>query len=264
MPYEYLIVEQRGAADWVTLNRPEQLNTLNPQLLRELNDYFGALERNYAVRVVVLRGAGRAFCAGLDMKATGGTPLDAGSDAMMRSQREFSGLVMRMRRCPQPVIGLLHGHAAGGGFSIALGCDVRIAAAGTKMNCAFIKIGLSGCEMGVSYHLPRLVGTSIAAELLYTGRFVDAERALRIGLVSEVVPPEQLEAAGQALAEDMLATAPLGLRLTKECFWAAVDGNDLPSVIAMEDRNQVLTVVNGDLAEGIQAFLGKRKPNYSA
>jgi enoyl-CoA hydratase/carnithine racemase len=264
MPYEHLIIEQRGAADWVTLNRPEQLNTLNPQLLRELNDYFGALERNYAVRVVVLRGAGRAFCAGLDMKATGGTPLDAGSDAMMRSQREFSGLVMRMRRCPQPIIGLLHGHAAGGGFSIALGCDVRIAAAGTKMNCAFIKIGLSGCEMGASYHLPRLVGSSVAAELLYTGRFIDAERALRVGLVSEVVPPEQLEAAGQTLADEMLATAPLGLRLTKECFWAAVDGNDLPSVIAMEDRNQVLTVVNGDLAEGIQAFLHKHKPNYRA
>ena len=263
MVYEHLIVEKAGAADWVTLNRPEQLNTLNPQLLRELNDYFGALERNYAVRVVVLKGAGRAFCAGLDMKASGSAPIGADTDAMLRSQREFSGLVMRMRRCPQPVIGLLHGHAAGGGFSIALGCDVRIAAAGTKMNCAFIKIGLSGCEMGASYHLPRLVGSSVAAELLYTGRFIDAERALRVGLVSEVVPLEQLEAAGQALADDMLATAPLGLRLTKECFWAAVDGNDLPSVIAMEDRNQVLTVANGDLAEGMRAFLEKRKPEYS-
>ena len=186
--------------DWVTLNRPEQLNTLNPRLLRELNDYFGALERNYAVRVVVLKGAGRAFCAGLDMKASRGAPIGTDTDAMMQGQREFSGLVMRMRRCPQPIIGLLHGHAAGGGFSIALGCDVRIAAQGTKMNCAFIKIGLSGCEMGASYHLPRLVGSSVAAELLYTGRFIDADRALRVGLVSEVVPPEQLDAAGQALA----------------------------------------------------------------
>jgi len=264
MAYQHLIVEPHGAVDWVTLNRPEQLNTLNPQLLRELNDYFAALERNYAVRVVVLRGAGRVFCAGLDMKADGGTPLRSNADAMLRSQREFSGLVMRMRRCPQPVIGLLHGHAAGGGLSIALGCDVRIAAAGTKMNCAFIKIGLSGCEMGASYHLPRLVGTSVAAELLYTGRFIDAERALRVGLVSEVVPPDQLEAAGRALAEEMIATAPLGLRLTKECFWAAVDGNDLPSVVAMEDRNQVLTVANGDLTEGIRAFLDKRKPKYVA
>jgi len=262
MGYEHLIVESQGAADWVTLNRPEQLNTLNPRLLHELNDYFGGLERNHAVRVVVLKGAGRAFCAGLDMKAGGGTPIGSDADAMMRGQREFSGLVMRMRRCPQPIIGLLHGHAAGGGFSIALGCDVRIAAAGTKMNCAFIRIGLSGCEMGASYHLPRLVGSSVAAELLYTGRFIDAERALRVGLVSEVVAPEQLQAAGQALVDDMLATAPLGLRLTKECFWAAVDGNDLPSVIAMEDRNQVLAVANGDLAEGIDAFLHKRKPRY--
>jgi enoyl-CoA hydratase/carnithine racemase len=263
MAYEHLIVESKGAVDWVTLNRPEQLNTLNPLLLRELNDYFGALERNYAVRVVVLKGAGRAFCAGLDMKASRGAPIGTDTDAMMQGQREFSGLVMRMRRCPQPIIGLLHGHAAGGGFSIALGCDVRIAAQGTKMNCAFIKIGLSGCEMGASYHLPRLVGSSVAAELLYTGRFIDADRALRVGLVSEVVPPEQLDAAGQALAGEMVATAPLGLRLTKECFWAAVDGNDLPSVIAMEDRNQVLTVANGDLAEGMSAFLEKRKPNYA-
>ena len=183
---------------------------------------------------------------------------------MMRSQREFSGLVMRMRRCPQPIIALLHGHAAGGGFSIALGADVRIAAQGTKMNCAFIKIGLSGCEMGASYHLPRLVGTSVAAELLYTGRFIDAERALRLGLVSDVVPADQLVTAGKALADDMLATAPLGLRLTKECFWAAVDGNDLASVIAMEDRNQVLTVANGDLAEGMQAFLEKRRPAFAS
>ena len=257
MAFEHLMVQPDGAVDWVTLNRPEQLNTLNPQLLRELNDYFAGLERNYAVRVVVLQGAGRAFCAGLDMKAADSSPPGAGTDAMLRSQREFSGLVMRMRRCPQPIIGLLHGHAAGGGFSIALGCDVRIAAEGTKMNCAFIKIGLSGCEMGASYHLPRLVGTSVAAELLYTGRFIDAERALRVGLVSEVVPADQLAAAGKALADDMMATAPLGLRLTKECFWAAVDGNDLPSAIAMEDRNQVLTVANGDLAEGMQRLSGK-------
>lgn len=119
-------------------------------------------------------------------------------------------------------------------------------------------------RLGASHHLPRLVGTSVASELLYTGRFIDAERALRVGLVSEVVPMNQLEAAGQALADDMLATAPLGLRLTKQCRWAAVDGNDLSSAIAMEDRNQVLTVANGDLAEGIQAFLEKRKPDYAA
>jgi len=261
MPYQHLIVEKDGAADWVTLNRPEQLNTLTVESLAELNHYFDSLLRNYAVRVVVLRGAGRAFCAGLDIKAAG-SPTGRTPDTALQGQREFSGLAMRMRRCPQPVIGLIHGHAAGGGFSIALACDVRIAAEGTKLNCAFIKIGLSGCEMGASYHLPRLVGTSVAAELLYTGRFIDAQRALRVGLVSDVVPADRLAAAGKALADEMLATAPLGLRLTKECFWAAVDGNDLPSVIAMEDRNQVLTVANGDLDEGMRAFVEKRAPRF--
>ena len=262
MQYQHMIVDKRGAADWVTLNRPDNLNALTRESLAELNHYFDSLLENYAVRVVVLRGAGRAFCAGLDIKAANSGPRNNLPEPLMQSQRAFSGLVMRMRRCPQPVLGLIHGHAAGGGFSIALGCDIRIAAEGTKMNCAFIKIGLSGCEMGASYHLSRLVGTSVAAELLYTGRFIDAQRALRVGLVSDVVPADQLEAAGAALVQDMLATAPLGLRLTKECFWANVDGNDLASAIAIEDRNQVLTVANGDLTDGMRAFVEKRKPQY--
>ena len=125
------------------------------------------------------------------------------ADEGLVSQRSFSGLVMKIRRAPQPIIGLLHGYAGGGGFSIALGCDVRIAVEGTKMNCAFIKIGLSGCEMGSSYHLPRRIGTSNAAELLYTGRLIDAARALRLGLVSDVVPETDLIATGKALADDM-------------------------------------------------------------
>ena len=116
--------------------------------------------------------------------------------------------------------------------------------------------------MGSSYHLPRLIGTSNAAELLYTGRFIDATRALRLGLVSDVVPEADLEATGRALAADMVATAPLGLRLSKEAFWASVDAQNLESAIAMEDRNQILSVANGDLDEGIAAFLEKRKPQW--
>ncbi|MBK8959719.1 MAG: enoyl-CoA hydratase/isomerase family protein [Proteobacteria bacterium] len=261
MSYTTLLVEKHGAVDWLTLNRPDALNSLSLRMVAELHDYFDSLQNNYEVRVVVIRGAGRLFCAGLDMKDGERQPA-RGSDDGMVSQRRFSGLVMKMRRAPQPMIGLLHGYAAGGGFSIALGCDVRIAAEGTKMNCAFIKIGLSGCEMGSSYHLPRLIGTSNAAELLYTGRFIDAARALRFGLVSDVVPEAELVATGRALADDMLATAPLGLRLTKEAFWANVDAQSLDSAIAMEDRNQILAVTNGDLKEGIAAFLGKRTPNW--
>jgi enoyl-CoA hydratase/carnithine racemase len=262
MTYTTLQIEKDGPVDWLTLNRPDALNGLSRRMVAELHDYFDRLQDDHSVRVVVMRGAGRMFCAGLDMKDPERDPL-RDSDSGMISQRRFSGLVMKMRRAPQPIIGLLHGYAAGGGFSIALGCDVRIAAEGTKMNCAFIKIGLSGCEMGSSYHLARLVGTSNAAELLYTGRFVDAERALRIGLVSHVVPADELAATGKALADDMVATAPLGLRLTKEAFWANVDAQGLDAAIALEDRNQILTVANGDLAEGIDAFLGKRRPDWT-
>lgn len=262
MTYATLLVEKDGPVDWLTLNRPDALNSLNRSMVRELHHYFDTLQDNYDVRVVVIRGAGRVFCAGLDMKDPDAEPLTRTDDGMI-SQRRFSSLVMKMRRAPQPMIGLLHGYAAGGGFSIALGCDVRIAATGTKMNCAFIKIGLSGCEMGASYHLPRLIGASNAAELLYTGRFIDAERALRTGLVSDVVPEEALASAGKSLADDMVATAPLGLRLTKEAFWANVDAQSLDTAIAMEDRNQILTVANGDLGEGIAAFLDKRKPDWA-
>jgi enoyl-CoA hydratase len=268
MEYKNLIVEKRGRVDWVTFNRPDNLNALSRDFVAELNHYFDSLLEDYDTRVVVLKGAGRAFCAGLDMKdpnrtADQETEFNNGvTNKGMISQRRFSGIVMRMRRCPQPIIGLIHGFAAGGGFSIALGCDVRIAAEGTKMNCAFIKIGLSGCEMGASYHLPRLIGTSNAAELLMTGRFIDADRALRTGLVSDVVPMDQLEATGQALVDDMMVTAPLGLRLTKEAFWANVDAQNLETAIALEDRNQILTSANGDVAEGVASFLEKRVPNY--
>lgn len=261
MDYTTLLVEKRGPVDWLIFNRPESLNSLSRRMVSELHHYFDSLQTDYSVRVVVLRGAGRMFCAGLDMKDPERKPSRNADDGMI-SQRSFSGLVMKMRRAPQPMIGLLHGYAAGGGFSIALGCDVRIAAEGTKMNCAFIKIGLSGCEMGSSYHLPRLIGTSNAAELLYTGRFIDAARALRLGLVSDVVPEADLMAVGESLAADMIATAPLGLRLTKEAFWASVDAQGLDSAIAMEDRNQILTVANGDLDEGIAAFLEKRRPDW--
>lgn len=264
MSYENITIEKDGAIDWVTFNRPDHLNALSRDLVAELNDYFDSLLENYDVRVVVLKGSGRAFCAGLDMKDDKRPDGPITTNQSLQGQRRFSGIVMRMRRCPQPIIGLIHGYAAGGGFSIALGCDIRIAAEGTKMNCAFIKIGLSGCEMGASYHLPRLVGTSVAAELLMTGRFINAERALRVGLVSDVVPQEDLIATGKELADEMIATAPLGLRLTKEAFWANVDAQNLDAAVALEDRNQILTVANGDVSEGVRSFLEKRPPNYVA
>jgi enoyl-CoA hydratase len=130
------------------------------------------------------------------------------------------------------------------------------------MNAAFIRIGLSACDIGVSYFLPRLVGYSLASELMLTGRFIDAERALATGLVSKVVPDDALEAEARALAEEMLATSPLGLRLTKECLGFSLDAGSLEAVIAMEDRNQILCAQTSDMREGVSAFLAKRPPRY--
>jgi enoyl-CoA hydratase/carnithine racemase len=168
-----------------------------------------------------------------------------------------------MRRCPQPILSLVHGPACGGGFAIALASDIRIAGKSARMNAAFIRLGLSACDIGVSYFLPRLVGTSVASELMLTGRFINAERALRVGLVSEVVDDDKLTEAARPYLDEMLTTSPLGLRLTKECLNMSVDAPSLESAIAMEDRNQILCAQTNDVREGMRAFLEKRQPVYT-
>ena len=168
-----------------------------------------------------------------------------------------------MRRCPQPIVALLHGPACGGGFAFALASDIRIAGESTRMNAAFIRIGLSACDMGTSYFLPRLVGTSVASELMLTGRFINAPRALATGLVSEVVADDQLEETAQSYLDEMLSTSPMGLRLTKEGLNMSIDAGGLEAAIAMENRNQVLCSRTQDAKEGMQAFLEKRAPVYT-
>jgi enoyl-CoA hydratase len=259
MTYETLEVIREDHLTWLTLNRPDALNAMNRRLVTELRSFFTALPDDRETRVLVLRGAGRAFCAGLDLKEP---PDGSGVQDGLRSQRRISELAAMMRRAPQPIVAAVHGAACGGGFALALAADVRVAGESARMNAAFIRIGLSACDVGVSYFLPRLVGASVASELLLTGNFIDAARAERVGLVSRVVPDAELEAAARALANDMLRNSPLGLRLTKECLKHALDAGSLEEVIAMEDRNQILAAQTGDFREGVAAFLGKRSPVY--
>ena len=261
MDYEHLQVEARGDALWVTMNRPERLNALNRGMVEELRDLFVGLYWRHEVRVVVLRGAGANFCAGLDLKERGNGG-GGGVSGGLIGQRRISEIVMAMRRCPQPIIALIDGAASGGGFAIALASDVRIVTPTLKMNAAFIRIGLSACDIGVSYFLPRMVGASVASELMLTGRFIHAERALSLGLVSKVVSAGELEGEGEALAAEMLLTTPLGLRLTKECLNHSIDAGGLEAAIAMEDRNQILCAQSEDFGEGVRAFLEKRPPVY--
>jgi enoyl-CoA hydratase len=262
--YETLTLQREGHLTWLTLNRPESLNAMSTTLVRELRQVFWELADDTETRVLVLRGAGRAFCAGLDLKeqpsgegATGGSVA-----AGLRSQRTISELVLLMRRAPQPIIAAVHGAACGGGFALALAADVRIAGESSRMNAAFIRLGLSACDVGVSYFLPRIVGASVAAELLLTGNFIDAARAERVGLVSRVVPDVDLEEAARALAQDMLRNSPLGLRLTKECLKLSLDAGSLEEVVAMEDRNQILAARGADFREGVMAFLEKRPARF--
>jgi len=272
MSYETLQIKREGHITWLILNRPDALNSMNTTLIREVSDFFRGLSEDTETRVVVMRGEGRAFCAGLDLKqqASGDEQRaernvdPAGSvSGGLRGQRRVSEIVMLMRRAPQPIIAAVHGPACGGGFAMALAADVRIAGESARMNAAFIRLGLSACDVGVSYFLPRIVGASVASELLLTGDFIDAARAERTGLVSRVVPDAELEAAARELATRMLRNSPLGLKLTKECLKHALDAGSLEQVIAMEDRNQILAARSSDFREGVAAFLGKREARFT-
>lgn len=221
-----LTVEHRDGVDWLTLDRPHKHNALDAALIDGLCDYFTGVAERDDVRVVVLRGNGPSFCAGLDLAAhlaTGG-----------RGTKRIVELMPLLRACPQPVISLLHGAVKGGGFVLGLASDIRIAGRSARMDETFINIGLSGCDVGITYLLPRLVGVSLASELMLTGRAIDAERAERLGLVSEVVPDEDLEAAGAALAAELCAKSQLGLRRTKEMLNRAFAFDDLAEVIQLE------------------------------
>jgi enoyl-CoA hydratase/carnithine racemase len=255
-----LLIEHRNGADWLTLNRPHKLNALDDAMIAELNAYFLALPNRSETRVVVIQGAGRAFCAGLDLDGMQAEETRT-IDALLTRQKSISGLILTMRRAPQPIISLIHGAACGGGFAIALASDIRIAGKSARMNAAFIRLGLSGCDVGVSYLLPRLIGASVASELMLTGNFIEADRALATGLVSVVVEDSELPAAAQPFLDTMLAASPMGLRMTKECLRMSIDAQSLDAAVEMEDRTQVLCAM-GSLAEGVAAFGQKRPPQF--
>jgi len=257
-----ILIEHRELVDWVTLNRGDNGNALNENMVDALAEYFESLASNEDTRIVVLRASGKHFCVGLDLAPGSFSESERNARAIWSTQRRIARIYKAMRRCPQPIISLVQGAACGGGFSLALASDIRIAGETAKMNAAFIKIGLTGCDMGSSYFLPRLVGTSVASELLMTGRFIHAPRALAVNLVSEVVADDELESAAQSYIDDMLRTAPMGLRLTKESLNFAVDAPSLEAAMATEDRHQALLSLTDDAIEAAKAFMQKREPAY--
>lgn len=242
---EILIVERKGAVEWVTLNRPERLNAINQPMSEALLAYFEARRRDTEARVIVLGGAGRAFCSGADLKA-GGQPdrLRDGpnGDWMLRDT------LKAMRACPQPIVALVQGAAAGGGLAIALAADVIVAGESAAFHPAFIKIGLSGSELAVSWRLQRTVGVSRAREMLLTGEPMQAEEAARAGLVSKVVADEALAAEGERLAQAMLKAAPDALRVSKRTFDATLEGLSFDAALELEERGQIQMIRAGRVA----------------
>ena len=260
-----VLIETSGPGiETITLNRPDSLNAMNKALITALQDYFRDLQDRQDVRVVILRGAGRAFCAGLDLKGwDDGTDDGLGAvHAGWQTQRSIATVMELMRKCPQPVIALAQGAACGGGLSLLLASDVRYGAPNLKMNAAYIKIGLGGCDMGSSYFLPRIAGASLAAEMILTGRFIYAERALSSGLISEIVDEDALQDKAMELAGEMLMTSPMGLRLSKDALNRNIDAPSFEAALAIEDRQQILLSMTEDYAEARQAFMDRRTPQY--
>jgi enoyl-CoA hydratase len=250
----------------LTLNRPDQLNAMTAELCEELHGELRRIATDRSCRVVILTGAGRGFCAGLDLHGYGAAPQNDGSDEprdRLANQEHMSRLVLELRALPQPVIAAVNGPAAGFGLALALGCDIRYASPEAVFRAAFINIGVSNCDMAISWLLPRLIGASRSHELMLTGRRVDAEEALRIGLVAEVIDEARLlehavEAAGQ-----IASLAPWGVRLTKRGMWTALELPSEQAAIEYEDRQQIMATFGKAVPEAIAAFLEKRPAEFS-
>jgi enoyl-CoA hydratase len=250
----------------VTMDRPERLNALSPSLATDVGDAIASLQRERSVRAIVLCGAGRGFCSGYDLRGDGDLAPDAGGrgpvGSFWRVQQQLSDLVTLIHECEKPVIAAVHGAAVGGGLALALACDLRVAAPDARFGAVFVNVGLSSCDMGVSYFLPRIVGATRAAELMLTGRYVGAEEAERFGMVNGVSAPGEQVAAALHLAEQVAQHSEFSVMMTKSGMWANIDAPSFRHAVELENRTQALGTFTGNLDEYAAAFRDKRPPRW--
>jgi enoyl-CoA hydratase/carnithine racemase len=234
----------------VRLNRPDRLNAVNAVMLAELRETFAKLALDESVHAVVMTGAGRGFCSGLDMRDFGPGIPDENDPAIdrLRFQEAMASLPQAISALPQPVIAAVNGPCVGAGLALCLSSDIRICSTSATFGNAAILLGLSGAEMGMSYFLPRIVGLSVAAEWMLTGRTVSADEADRRGLVSRLVEPDQLMDNAIDLARTIAQLAPFGVRLTKRALQVNTDAAGLAAALEIENRNQVLSHATDDAA----------------
>ena len=255
------VFERTDGVATITLNRPERLNALTFEVYRELTDTFAALRKEKDVRVVVIQGAGRAFCSGGDVHDIIGELFSRNMEGLLDFTRMTCELIHNIRTLPQPVIASLNGTTAGAGACIALAADIRLASEEAKIAFLFVKVGLSGADMGAAYLLPRVVGLSKATELLYTGDFISASEAERVGLYNKVVRSDELAGTTQEFATKLARGPAFALAKTKEMLNRELDMN-LETALEAEAQAQALCMQHPDYREAYEAFVAKREANF--
>jgi enoyl-CoA hydratase/carnithine racemase len=257
----FLYDEREGVAT-ITLNRPERLNALTFEVYRELTDTFAALRTDDGVRAVVLTGAGRAFCSGGDVHDIIGELFSRDMQGLLEFTRMTCELVRNIRALPKPVIASLNGTTAGAGACIALASDIRIASPAAKIAFLFVRVGLSGADMGASYLLPRVIGLTKATELLYTGDFLSAEEAEKIGLYNRVVPADELAEVTREFAARLARGPAFAIAMTKEMLNREMEVS-LDTALEWEAQAQATCMQHPDYREAYEAFVEKREPHFN-
>ncbi|MFO1218684.1 MAG: enoyl-CoA hydratase-related protein [Burkholderiaceae bacterium] len=246
----------------LTFDRPAQLNALTDASVAALARALDALAADTALRALVITGAGRAFCAGFDLALAADAPLarELGSEAAAWTARQeaFAGIVTRLRSLRAPVIAAVDGPASGAGLGIALACEIRLASPAATFNAAFVKVGMSSCDIGVSWLLPRCIGSSRAFEIMLSGRMVAADEAERIGLVSAVVPQADLLSGAIETARRIAAHDAFAVWMTKRGGWANLEAASLQAAIELENRTQILARSTGALQRAAEQFVSRK------
>lgn len=259
--FETLLAEEvKPGIVVVTLNRPDRFNAMTNTMFIELEQLAWGLETEDDCRVVILTGAGKAFCSGYDLADADELP-NLGALGMLDQQERAARALSAVRSLRVPVIAAVNGAAAGGGFSLALAADIRLAGTAAKFNAAFVRIGLSAGDLGTSWLLTRLIGPAKTSEICFTGRIVEAAEAEELGLVNSVSPDDVL-ADSLALAEQIVANSPGGVQLSKRALQANLEVGSYAAALELENRGQALLTRSPDMAEALSAFKEKRAPVF--
>ena len=258
MNFKTILVSQGEKVGKITLNRPDKLNALTPDMAFEIAQAIDLLTEEKAVGVIVVTGMGRAFCAGgdIDNMETTLTPVDQFVDLRDHANK----MAKALHTCRKPTIAMVNGPAVGAGFSIALACDMIFASSGATFGQVFIRVGLHS-DCGSTFFLPRRIGTARACELIFTGDIISAQKAYEMGILNRIFSPEQLEKETEKIALKIANGPPIVLSLVKESIYRAMDHN-LNTLLTIEGYAQSILTQTQDHKEGVQAFLEKRKPVF--